>query len=67
MIRVEVYDNNVDQAIRSLRKKLNREGSFKEAKRRQYYEKPCQTRRKAKIEAVRRERKRARIARLQAM
>lgn len=65
MIRVEVYDNNVDQAIRSLKKKLNREGSFREIKKRQNYEKPCQTRRKAKIEAVRREKKRQRIARSQ--
>ena len=63
MIRVEVYENNVDQAIRSLKKKSNREGSFKDAKRKQHFEKPCQTKRKAKIEAVRRERKRQRIAR----
>lgn len=63
MIRVEVYENNVDQAIRSLKKKLNREGSFKEIKSRQHFEKPCQTKRKARIEAIRRERKRQRIAR----
>ncbi len=63
MIRVDVYDNNVDQALRSLKKKLNRESSFKEVKRRQHFEKPCQTKRKAKIEAVRREKKRQRIAR----
>ena len=65
MIRVDVYENNVDQAIRSLKKKSNREGSFKEVKRRQNFEKPCQVRRKAKIEAVRRERKRQRLARSQ--
>ena len=65
MIRVEVFDGNVEQALRSLKKKFNREGSFKIVKAKQAYEKPCQERRKAKKEAVKREKKRQRLARSQ--
>ncbi|MCP4354612.1 MAG: 30S ribosomal protein S21 [Proteobacteria bacterium] len=64
-MRVDVFDGNVEQALRSLKKKFNREGSFKKVKAKQAYEKPCQSRRKARKEAVKREKKRQRLARNQ--
>jgi small subunit ribosomal protein S21 len=55
-----VRDNNVDQALRALKKKLQREGVFREMKLRQAYEKPSVKRAREKAEAVRRARKLAR-------
>ncbi len=59
-MRVDVYDNNVDQAIRVLKKKMNREGMFREMKKRKFFEKPSEKRRRKKAEAVRRLRKKLR-------
>jgi small subunit ribosomal protein S21 len=58
-MQVLVRDNNVDQAIRVLKKKLQREGVFREMKRRASYEKPSEQRAREKAEAVRRARKQA--------
>jgi small subunit ribosomal protein S21 len=55
-----VRDNNVDQALRALKKKLQREGLFREMKRRKAYEKPSEKRAREKGEAIRRARKAAR-------
>jgi len=55
-----VRDNNVDQALRALKKKLQREGVFREMKMRKYFEKPSERRAREKAEAVRRARKLAR-------
>ena len=41
---VTVRDNNVDQALRVLKKKLQREGVFREMKNRRAYEKPSERR-----------------------
>jgi small subunit ribosomal protein S21 len=60
ILQVLVRDNNVDQAMRVLKKKLQREGLFRELKRKKYYEKPSQRRVREKGEAVRRARKLAR-------
>ena len=59
-MQVQVRDNNVDQALRALKKKLQREGVFREMKLRQHYEKPSVNRAREKAEAVRRARKLAR-------
>ncbi len=59
-MQVMVRDNNVDQALRALKKKLQREGVFREMKLRQHYEKPSVKRAREKAEAVRRARKLAR-------
>ena len=59
-MRVFVRDNNVDQALRVLKKKLQREGVFREMKRRKAYEKPSERKTREKAEAVRRARKAAR-------
>lgn len=54
---VMVRDNNVDQALRVLKKKLQREGLFRELKRQKAYEKPSERKAREKAEAVRRARK----------
>src|SRR5690606_35669619 len=59
-VQVLVRDNNVDQALRALKKKMQREGIFREMKMRGHYEKPSEKRAREKSEAVRRARKLAR-------
>ena len=59
-MQVLVRDNNVDQALRALKKKMQREGIFREMKLRNYYEKPSERKAREKAEAVRRARKLAR-------
>ena len=59
-MEVSVRDNNVDQAYKVLKKKLQREGVFREMKLRNHYEKPSEKRAREKAEAIRRGRKLAR-------
>ena len=59
-MQVFVRDNNVDQAMRALKKKMQREGLFRELKQRRAYEKPSERRVREKAEAIRRMRKAAR-------
>jgi small subunit ribosomal protein S21 len=59
-LQVLVRDNNVDQALKALKKKMQREGIFREMKLRNYYEKPSERRVREKAEALRRARKLAR-------
>ena len=56
-IVVNVKDNNVEQALRSLKKKMQREGLYKEMKLRKHYEKPSLKRAREKEESIRRVRK----------
>ncbi len=59
-LQVLVRDNNVDQALKVLKKKMQREGMFREMKRRRAYEKPSEEKTRLKAEAIRRARKLAR-------
>ena len=59
-LQVFVRDNNVEQALKVLKKKMQREGVFREMKRRKAYEKPSERRTREKAEAIRRMRKSAR-------
>ena len=59
-MQVLVRDNNVDQALKVLKKKMQREGVFREMKLRGHYEKPSERRAREKAEAIRRARKLAR-------
>jgi small subunit ribosomal protein S21 len=59
-VQVLVRDNNVDQALKVLKKKMQREGVFREMKLRGHYEKPSEKRVREKAEAIRRARKLAR-------
>ncbi len=56
-MQVYVRDNNVDQALRALKKKMQREGLFREMELRRHFEKPSQRRKRERAEAVRRHRK----------
>jgi small subunit ribosomal protein S21 len=59
-VQVLVRDNNVDQALKALKKKMQREGIFREMKLRGHYEKPSERKAREKAEAIRRARKLAR-------
>nr|WP_269152386.1 30S ribosomal protein S21 [Xanthobacter oligotrophicus] len=59
-VQVLVRDNNVDQALKALKKKMQREGIFREMKLRGHYEKPSEKRAREEAEAIRRARKLAR-------
>lgn len=57
MVTVSVRDNNVDQALKALKKKMQREGLFREMKLRKSFEKPSERKAREKAEAIRRSRK----------
>lgn len=59
-MQVLVRDNNVDQALKVLKKKMQREGLFREMKKRRAYEKPSERRVREKAHAISRHRKAAR-------
>jgi small subunit ribosomal protein S21 len=56
-MQVVVRDNDINGALRVLKKKMQREGTFREMKRRRAYEKPSERRARERAEAVRRMRK----------
>jgi small subunit ribosomal protein S21 len=56
-MQIIVRDNNVDQALRALKKKLQREGVYREMKLRRHYEKPSEKRARERAAAIRRARK----------
>jgi small subunit ribosomal protein S21 len=56
-MQIMVRDNNVEQALRALKKKLQREGVYREMKLRRHYEKPSEKRAREKAAAIRRARK----------
>jgi small subunit ribosomal protein S21 len=56
-VYVTVRDNNVDQALRVLKKKMQREGVFREMKNRRAFEKPSERRARETAESTRRVRK----------
>ena len=47
-LRVEVRNNDINGALRRFKKKVQEDGVLQELKERQYYEKPSETRKKAK-------------------
>ena len=57
VIKIEVKDNNVDQALRILKRKLQREGIFKMLKIKSNYEKPSERKKREKSENIRRAKK----------
>ena len=56
-IKIEVKDNNVDQALRTLKRKLQREGFFKILKIRSNYEKPSERKKRERSENIKRAKK----------
>ncbi len=57
ILQIIVRDNNIDQALKALKKKMQREGIFREMKLRGHYEKPSEKRAREPAEAIRRYRK----------
>ena len=64
MIEVTVRDNNVEKALRVLKKKLQKDGLFRELRLRQYYEKPSLKKQRKLKESLRRIAKEKRLKRL---
>ncbi len=60
MVQVSVHVNNIDQALKALKKKMQREGIFREMKLRRHYEKPSEAKKRKDAESERRRRKLAR-------
>ena len=58
-MRVEVRNDNVDQAIRVLKKKLQQDGLFNELREREYYTSRSEKRRRSKAAAIRRQKREA--------
>lgn len=57
MVQVAVHSNNMEQALRALKKKMQREGVFREMKLRRHFEKGCEKRKRKASEGDRRRRK----------
>lgn len=57
MPSVKVYNDNVDKALRKLKKKVQNTGILEEVRRRQHFEKPSAERKRAKAAAKARYRK----------
>ena len=57
IIKIEVKDNNIEQALRTLKKKLQREGFFKIIKLKNTYEKPSEKKKRIKQENIKRVKK----------
>jgi len=62
-LEIHVVDNNVEKAIRVLKRKLQQEGLFREMKQRKFYEKPSVKKKRKEKEAQRRLRKKMRMMR----
>jgi small subunit ribosomal protein S21 len=60
LVEVTVRDGNIDQALKVLKKKMQREGIFREMKMRKHFEKPSERRVRESAESIRRARKLAR-------
>jgi small subunit ribosomal protein S21 len=59
-MKVVVQDNQIEKAIRDLKKKLTKEGFFSEIKERRFYDKPSVQKKKKQAKAAKRRRKRMR-------
>ena len=57
VIKIEVKDNNIEQALRILKRKLQREGFFKIIKLKNTYEKPSEKKKRIKLENIKRAKK----------
>lgn len=56
-MKIEVVDNQIEQALKALKKEMLKGGIFKEMKRRAYYEKPSVKRKRKQAEARKKRRK----------
>ena len=56
-IKIDVKDNNVEQAIRVLKRRLQKEGFFKIIKMKSIYEKPSEKKKRIRLENIKRAKK----------
>ena len=56
-LKIEVFDNQIEPALKALKKEMLKGGIFKEMKRRAYYEKPSVKRKRKQAEARKKRRK----------
>ncbi len=63
ILTIYVHGNDIERALRDLKHTLQREGLFKEIKRRRFYEKPSVKKKRKQLEAERRRRKALRFKR----
>lgn len=59
-MEVKVFNNDLNKAMRQMKRKLQQDGMFRELKRRRFHEKPSARRKRKEQEAMKRERKRLR-------
>jgi len=59
-MEVKVFNNDLNKAMRQMKRKLQQDGMFRELKRRRFHEKPSAKRKRKQLESIRRERKRLR-------
>ena len=59
-MKIEVFDNQIEPALKALKKGMLKDGVFKEMKRRAYYEKPSVKRKRKEAEARKKRQKAAR-------
>ena len=59
-MEIKVFNNDINKAMRLMKRKLQQEGMFRELKNRRFHEKPSDKRKRKKQESIRRERKRLR-------
>jgi small subunit ribosomal protein S21 len=59
-MKVIVYDNQIEKAIRDLKRKLSKEGFYSEIKERRFYDKPSVQKKKKQAKAAKRLRKKTR-------
>jgi small subunit ribosomal protein S21 len=58
-VEVKVLNNDLNKAMRQMKRKLQQEGMFRELKKRRFHEKPSAKRKRKQLESLRRERKRS--------
>jgi small subunit ribosomal protein S21 len=59
-VEIKVHNNDLNKAMKVLKRKLQQEGLFREMKKRRFHEKPSAKRKRKQKEALNRERKRLR-------
>jgi small subunit ribosomal protein S21 len=62
-LEIRVDDNNIEKAIRLLKRKMQNDGLFRELKNRRFYEKPSIKKKRKRIEAQKRKQKSLRNSR----
>lgn len=57
VLKIEVFENQIEPALKALKKQMQKEGAFQEMKRRAFYEKPSVKRKRKRAAAQKKRRK----------